>query len=150
MHIYISLSPSKDVYKSASVTQNVSHNQCCHVFKLKYKRKSFLSCVVIYTRMQKWYIGWRARFFPTCQPISWRVAVSKENAKHMPMKWPIGLSFRVVFSSVTPRTWKGFVQSFEVDELLQIDVNIEAQAEKGFFFANKKWGKWEKKIEKTK
>lgn len=66
------------------------------------------------------------------------------------MKWPIGLSIRVVFSSVTPRTRKGFVQSFEVDELLQLGVNVEAQAEKGFFFANKKWGKWEKKIEKTK
>lgn len=58
--------------------------------------------------------------------------MSKENAKHMPMKWPIGLSIRVVFSSVTPCTRKGFVQSFEVEEPLHLGVNIEAQAEKGF------------------
>lgn len=64
--------------------------------------------------------------------------MSKENAKHMQMKWPIGLGIRVMFSSATPSTWKGFVQSFKVDELLQLGVNIETQAEKGFFSANKK------------
>lgn len=43
------------------------------------------------------------------------------------------------------------LQSFKVDGLLQLDVNIEAEAEKGLFSANKKWGMWgEKKKEKTK
>lgn len=56
----------------------------------------------------------------------------------MPMKWPIGLSARVMFSSVTPSMWKDFVQSLKVDELLQLGVSIEILAEKCFFAANKK------------
>lgn len=43
-----------------------------------------------------------------------------------------------MFSSVTPSTWKGFVQSFKVDELLQLGVSTEIPAEKSFFAANKK------------
>lgn len=65
-------------------------------------------------------------------------AVSKENGKHMPMKWPVGLGVRITFSFVTPSTWKGFVQSFRVDELLQLGVNTETQAEKSFFSADLK------------
>lgn len=78
--------------------------------------------------------------------------MSEENAKHMPMKWPIGLSITMMFSSVTPSAWQGFVQSFEMDGLLQLGVNIETQAEKGFFSANKKSRKWgkKKKMEKIK
>lgn len=56
--------------------------------------------------------------------------MSKGNAKHMPMKWPKGLT--IMFSSVTPSTCKGFVQSFRVEKLLQLGVNIETQAGKSF------------------
>lgn len=63
-------------------------------------------------------VGWGDRFLPTCQHFSLRMAVSKGNAEHMPMKWPKGLTITVMFSSVTPSTHKGFVQSFKVDKLL--------------------------------
>lgn len=63
--------------------------------------------------------------------------MSKGNAEHMPRKWPKGLTITVMFSSVTPSTHKGFVQSFKVDKLLQLQANIETQAGKVFFSANK-------------
>jgi len=43
----------------------------------------------------------------------------------MPMKWLIGLSIGVLFSSVTPSIWQGFVPSFKVDRRLRIGVNVE-------------------------
>jgi len=67
----------------------------------------------------------RARLLSTPQHISLRIAVSRENAKHMPMKWLIGLSIGVLFSSVTPSIWQGFVPSFKVDRRLRIGVNVE-------------------------
>lgn len=56
----------------------------------------------------------------------------------MPVKWPIGLSIRVMFSSVLPSIWKDFIQNFKVDKLLQLDMNIGTQLEKGLFSADKK------------
>lgn len=51
------------------------------------------------------------------------MAVLKENAKHTPMKWPIRHSIKVTFFSVTPSTWKGFIQSVEVEELIGLSRN---------------------------
>lgn len=46
-----------------------------------------------------------------------------------------------MFSSVLPSIWKDFIQNFKVDKLLQLDMNIGTQLEKGLFSADKKWGK---------
>lgn len=67
------------------------------------------------------------------------------------MKWPIiGLSITVMFFSVTPCTWKGFVQSFEVDGLLQLGANIQTQAEKAFSLPIKSEENGKKKMENIK
>lgn len=58
-------------------------------------------------------VGWRATFLPTCQHFSLRIAVSKGNAKHMPMKWPKGLTITVMVSSVAPSTLQGFCSKLQ-------------------------------------
>lgn len=71
-----------------------------------------------------------------------RMAVLKENAKHTPMKWPIGLSIKVTFFSVTPITWKGFIQSFEVEEPIRLSRSPDR---KRFFLCKEKVRKSKKK-----
>lgn len=55
-----------------------------------------------------------------------------------------------MFFSVTPCTWKGFVQSFEVDGLLQLGANIQTQAEKAFSLPIKSEENGKKKMENIK
>lgn len=129
--------------KQNSVKKRILNSKCvsqlvlpCFQAKVEAK-KLFVLCCYLHKDAR---VVYRMKSFVSCHTpaISLRTAVSKENANRMPMKWPVGLSTRVMFSSVTPSAWKGFVQSFKVDDLLQLGVNIQTQAEKGFFSANKK------------
>lgn len=63
------------------------------------------------------------------------------------MKWPIGLSIKVTFFSVTPITWKGFIQSFEVEEPIRLSRSPDR---KRFFLCKEKVRKSKKKQNKNR